>query len=63
MAVELTLSITKGKVVVFLATYSVKSATALLTKTALTVMVFIVIKSKNKKLSVLPAVTIFKDIT
>jgi len=61
--VELTLSITKGKVVVFLAIYSVITAGALLTETALAVIVFIAIKSTNKKVYVSPAVTIFEDIT
>jgi len=62
VAVQLTLSITKGKTVVFLVIYIAISAMALLIKTALAAILFIVITLKINQLSVSPAVTIFKDI-
>ena len=63
MAVHLTLSIAKGKAVVFLAIYTVRAAMAVLIMIALTAILFIVITLKINQLSVSSAATIFKDIT
>jgi len=63
VAVDLALSIAKGKVVVFLAIYTVITVMALLIETAMAAMLFIAITSKMNQLSVSPAATIFKGIT